>query len=165
MKKGLIIFLVMAVLGLGAVFIFAQKGSRENFGGGRGFGGRGFDRIAEKLKLSDEQKTQVKTIMEDSKTRIKPLTESLRESRKQAENLGLDGTFNEEQVNQLAGSQSETMKQLFIEKEKIKAQIFAVLTPEQRAEAAKMKDLFQERFKGKGKKRFGRKEEAPATEE
>jgi periplasmic protein CpxP/Spy len=165
MKKGLIVFLVMAVLGLGAVFIFAQKGSRENFGGGRGFGGRGFDRLAEKLNLSDEQKTQVRTIMEDSKTRIKPLMESMRESHKQAENLGLDGTFNEEQVNQIAASQSETMKQLFIEKEKTKAQIFAILTPEQRAEAAKMKDRFRERFKGKAKKRFGGTEEVPATEE
>ena len=165
MKKALIAFLVIAVLGLGAVFIFAQKAKREGFGGRMGFGGRGFERIAEKLNLSDEQKTQVKTILEDSKTRVKPLMESMRESRQQAENLGTDGTFNEEQVNQIANRQSETMKQLFIEKEKTKAQIFAVLTPEQRVEAAKMKELFKERFKGKGKKRFGGKEEAPATEE
>ena len=69
------------------------------------------------------------------------------------------------QVNQIADSQSETMKQLFIEKEKTKAQIFAILTPEQRAEAAKMKDAFKERFKGKFNKRFGGKEDNPATEE
>ena len=165
MKKALIAFLAMAVLGIGAVFIFAQKGGRENFGGRRGFGGRGFERIAEKLKLSDEQKTHVKTILEDSKTRIKPLMVSLRESRKQAENLGTDGTFNEEQVNQIAAGQAETTRQLFIEKEKTKAQIFAVLTPEQRAEAAKMKERFKENFKGKFKKRFGGKDEVPSTEE
>ena len=40
----------------------------------------------------------------------------------------------------------------------------AVLTPEQRAEAAKMKEQFKENFKGRGKKRFGGKAEAPATE-
>ena len=163
MKKAIIAILVAAVLGIGTVFIFAQKGNREGFGG-KGFGGRGFDRIAQKLNLTDEQKTQVKTITEDSKTRIKPLMESLRESHKQAENLGVDGTFNEEQVNQIAGSQSETMKQLFIEKEKTKAQIFAVLTPEQRAEAAKMKDQFKDGFKDRFKKRGGGKTEAPETE-
>jgi len=164
MKKGLIAFLVMVVVGAGAVFIFAQKGKREGFGG-RGFGGRGFERIAEKLNLSDEQKTQVKTILEDSKTRVKPLMETMRESRKQAENLGTDGTFNEEQVSQLANSQSETMKQLFIEQEKTKAQIFAVLTPEQRAEAVKMKAQFKDGFRGKGKNRRGGKQENGAGEE
>ena len=166
MKKALIVFIVMAVVGTGAVFIFAQKGGRGGgFGGRMGFGGRGFERVAEKLNLTAEQKTQVKMILEESKTRVKPLRDTMRENRKQSENLGTDGTFNEEQVNQLAAQNAETMKQLFVEKEKTKAQIFAVLTPEQRAEALKMKDAFKENFKGKGKKRFGRGQEAPASEE
>jgi len=165
MKKSIIAILVIAVLGLGAVFIFAQKGRVRHGGFGGGFGGRGFARLAEKLNLSDEQKTQIQTILEDSKTRVKPLMESLRESRKQAENLGQDGIFNEEQVGQIAGSQSDTMKQLFIEKEKTKAQIFAVLTPEQRTGAAQMKEQFKERSKERFKKRFGGKETVPATEE
>lgn len=154
----------MAILGIGAVLIFAQKSSREGFGG-KGFGGRGFERIAKKLNLTDEQKTQVKTILEDSKTRVKPLMETMRENHKQAENLGTDGSFNETQVNQIANAQSETIKQLFIEKEKTKAQIFAVLTPEQRTEAAKMKDAFKERFKNGFKKRGGGKEDFGGTEE
>lgn len=164
MKKALIVFLIMAFVGVGAVLIFAQKGKRERMGA-MNFGGRGFERVAEKLNLTDEQKTQVKTILEDSKTRVKPLMDSMRETRKQAENLGTDGIFNEEQVNQIAASQSETMKQLYIEKEKTKAQIFAVLTPEQRAEAAKMKEMFKERFKGRFKKRFGGRDEMGGTEE
>jgi protein CpxP len=164
MKKAIIAILVTLVVGLGAVFIFAQKG-KMNRGGFGAFGGRGFERIAEKLNLTDEQKTQVKTILEDSKTRVKPLMESMRESHKQTETLGTDGSFNEEQVNQIANAQAETMKQLFIEKEKTKAQIFAVLTPEQRAEAAKMKDEFKGKFKERFKKRFDKKEDAPASEE
>lgn len=164
MKKGIIIFLVMAILGTGAALIFAQKGSREGFGK-MPFGGRGFERIAEKLNLTDEQKTQVKAILEESKTRIKPLMEAMRENHKQAANLGTDGTFNEEQVNQIANRQSETMKQLFIEKEKTKAQIFAVLTPEQRTEAAKMKEQFKERFRGRFGKHFGGAENFGGMEE
>ena len=165
MKKALIVFTLMALLGVGAVFIFAQKGGkRDGFGGRTGFGGRGFERVAEKLNLSDEQKTQVKTILEESKTRVKPLMDSRRENRKQSESLGTDGTFNEELVNQLAAQNAENAKQIFIEKEKTKARIFAVLTPDQRAEAAKMKEQFKENFKGRGKKRFGGKAEAPATE-
>ena len=165
MKKSIIAILVITVLGLGAVFIFAQKGKMRHARFGGGFGGRGFARMAEKLNLSEEQKTQVKTILEDSKTRVKPLMESLGENRKQAENLGKDGAFNEEQVNQIATNQAETMKQLFIEKEKTKAQIFALLTPEQRTQAAQMKEQFKERSKERFKKRFNGKQDAPATEE
>lgn len=165
MKKTTIAILAVAVLILGGIFIFAQKGKSGGMDR-MGFGGRGFDRIAEKLNLTDEQKTQVKTIMDDSKTRVKPLMEAMRENHKLAENLGLDGTFNEEEVNRIANTQSETMKQMFIEKEKTKAQIFAVLTPEQRTEAAKMKDRFKGDFRGKGKRRGGGgREEVPAIEE
>ncbi len=162
MKKATIAILAIAILGLGAMFIFAQKGRMRH--GGFGAGG-GLMRMAEKLNLSDEQKTQVKTILEESKTRIKPLTESLRENHKQAESLGIDGIFNEEKVQQIAGNQAETTKQLIIEKEKTKAQIFAVLTPEQRTEAAKMKEQFKERFKERFKKRLDGKSEVDGTEE
>jgi protein CpxP len=165
MKKSIIAILAIIVLGLGAIFIFAQKGRMHRGGLAGGFGGGGFVRMAEKLNLSDEQKTQVKTILEDSKTRIKPIMESLRENHKQAENLGTDGTFNEAQVNQIAANQAEITKQLFIEKEKTKAQIFALLTPEQRTEAAKMKEQFKDKFKDRFKKRFGNKEKVDSSEE
>ncbi|MEP6903002.1 MAG: Spy/CpxP family protein refolding chaperone [Actinomycetota bacterium] len=162
MKKITIAILAIAILGLGTVFIFAHKGGMKRGGfGERGFGGSGFARITEKLGLSDEQKTQVKAILEDSKTRLKPLLETLRENHKQIENLGTDGVYNEVQVQQIAGSQAETTKQLIIEKEKTKAQIFALLTPEQRTEAAKMKDRFKDKFK----KRFGGTEESGGMED
>lgn len=165
MKKATIAILAIAVLGLGAIFIFAQKDGMKRGGFGGKFGEGMFLRMAEKLNLTDEQKTQVKAILEDSKTRIKPLMESLRENHKQIENLGTDGTFNEEQVNQIANKQAETTKQLIIEKEKTKAQIFAVLTPEQRTQATQMKEQMKERFKDRFKKRFGGNEEFDATEE
>ncbi|HEY8562855.1 MAG TPA: Spy/CpxP family protein refolding chaperone [Pyrinomonadaceae bacterium] len=164
MKKTLAVFLVMAIVGIGAAFIFAQNGGRGGFEGKR-FGNRGFGRFAEKLNLTDEQKSQIKLIREESKTRVKPLMEAMRENRKQNAGLGQDGVFDEEQVNRIAGVRAETIKQLFVEREKTKAQIFAVLTPEQRAEAAKLKGQFHDRLPGKGKKRFGGRTQAPATDE
>jgi Spy/CpxP family protein refolding chaperone len=165
MKKVTIAILAIAVLGLGAIFIFAQKSDKKDGFGGRGFGERGFMRMAEKLNLSDAQKTQVKTILDDSKTRVQPLMESLKTNHEQAENLGTDGTFNEEQVNQIATAQAETTRQLFIEKERTKAQIFAILTPEQRVEAAKMKDQMKDKFKDRFEKGFGDKKDTGGTEE
>lgn len=149
MKKALAIFAVTAAIGVGAVMIFAQKGRPQGFGP---FGGRGFDRIASKLGLSEEQKAQAKTILEDSKTRIQPLAEALRANHEKAEKLGTDGVYNEAAVAQLADEQSAAMRQMIVEKEKTKAALFAVLTPEQRVQAEQLKGEFKERFRDGFKK-------------
>jgi periplasmic protein CpxP/Spy len=165
MKKSILGIAVFALITAGGIFIFAQRGDGQRFGGRGHFGARGFERMAAKLNLTDEQKTQVKQIMEDSKTRVEPLTEAMRETHKQAKDLGLDGVFNAEQVARIADAQGDATRRLVIEKEKTKAAIFAVLTPEQRTQAAEMKDLMEERFKGKFKKRFGGGEAPKGAEE
>jgi Spy/CpxP family protein refolding chaperone len=137
---------------IGSFFVFA-KGER-----GSGFGKGGFppqglvNRISKELGLSDEQKTQANQILDDAKTRVEPLFETMKQNHEASKSLGTDGNFDEAKVNELASQQAETMKQLFIEKEKAKAQLFAILTPEQREQAKQLQDKFGERMKG----RFGR---------
>ncbi|MBK8146731.1 MAG: Spy/CpxP family protein refolding chaperone [Acidobacteria bacterium] len=155
MKKATIAILAVALISLGAVFIFAQKGEWRGPRGG-GFGpGRGLMMMAEKLGLSEEQKTQVKAILEESKTRVQPLMEAARANHDAIKNLGTDGTFNEAEVNRLAAAQAETTKHLIVEKEKTKAAVFAVLTPEQRVKAAEFKEQMKERFKDRMPGPFG----------
>lgn len=166
MKKIIIAILGVALVATGAVFIFAQKGAGDGrpfgkgFGRGFGPGGPGLLRMAEKLGLSEEQKTQIKGIFEDSKTRVQPLMEAAKTNHDAIKNLGTDGTFNEAEVNRLAAAQAETTKQLIVEKERTKAAIFAVLTPEQRTKAAEFKAQMEERFKDRmpgpgGRRGFG----------
>lgn len=149
-KFGLTI-LVIGILVLGTIFAFAHGREVKR----RGFGPRGFlppalvERIANELGLSDEQKAQAKQILEDSKNRIQPLMEKMKESRQQSKDLGKDGNFDEAKVSELAANQAETMRQLFIEKEKTKAQLFAIMTPEQREKAGQMQDKFAEKMKGR----------------
>lgn len=150
MKKFITIFLVTAVIGTGAVIIFAQKG----FKGGRG--GHPFERIAAKLGLSDEQKTQAQTVLAGSKERIKPIAQQLRANREEVEKLGTDGVFNEAEVNRLATAQTDLMRQMFIERERTKAELFAILTPEQRVQAVELKEAFKNNFRERFKNRFGR---------
>ena len=152
MKRNRIIIAIIAfvLIAGGSILIFGQRNdSRFGGFGGRGPGGRGFGgpemmgRMAEKLNLTDEQKAQAKAIFEDSRTRVQPLMETLRANHEEIAKLGEDGVFNEERVQQLAGVQAETTRQLIIEKEKTKAAVFAILTPEQRVEAAKHKEGFR----------------------
>ncbi len=154
----------VAILGLfiltaGTIFIFAH--GRDGRRPGPGFGAGGFpppflvEKISKELGLSEDQLTQAKQILEETKKRVAPLSETMKENHQQAKELGTDGTFDEAKVNQLAHQQAETMKNLIIEKEKTKAQLFAILTPEQREKAKQMQEKFGEKMKGRFGKGFG----------
>ena len=160
MKKYIIAIVVIITFTIGAVFAYTEKSGRGFFAHNREqFINRIFDRVSAKLNMSDDQKTQAKAILEDSKTRVEPLMEKAKQNHEAAKDLGTDGVFNEEKVQELANQQAETMKQLFIEKEKTKAQLFAVLNADQREQAKKMMDEFGNRFQKGGHKGFGEKSE------
>jgi periplasmic protein CpxP/Spy len=157
MKKYIfaILSLVVAVVGVG--FVFAQQ---NGDGGGRGaFGharpGFALEKIADELNLSNEQRAQIKKILEGEKTTIQSLIKTARQTREQLKDLGTNGAYNEARVEELAARQAETTRQLIVEKEKTKAAIFAVLTPEQRTKAAELKNKFEEKMRGRFAKRFG----------
>jgi len=150
MKKFMIGFTVFALVAIGTIFAFAQKGD----GGGKRHG-RGFGRMAEKLNLTDAQKEQVKQIMEASRAKIKPLKETMRASRQKMKELTAGGQFDEAQIQAVASEQGAISAQMIVEKQRTKAQIFQILTDEQKAQAAQMKEQMKERFKGKGKKSVG----------
>jgi Spy/CpxP family protein refolding chaperone len=152
MKKITVALLVVSILTVGLVgLVFAQKRGGEGFGGRGGFPPFLFNKIANELELSDEQKAQIKQILESSKERIAPLMLAMKEGHQTAKTLGTNGTFDEAAVNALATQQSQTMKQLIIEKEKTKAQVFAVLNESQRTKAQEI----MKNFEGKMKGRFG----------
>lgn len=161
MKKYALAILVFAIVATGVIFAFAQQ---KKEGGERPFvGGRPpfpppffFGKMADELNLSEEQKTQIKQILDNEKTKVEPLMEAMRATHEQLETQGTNGTFDEARVGELANRQAETTRQLVIEKEKTKAAIFAVLTAEQRAKAAELKKKFDDKMRGGGfGKRFG----------
>jgi Spy/CpxP family protein refolding chaperone len=156
MKKYIIAILVFVAVATGVGFAFAQK--REGGRGERHFGAPPFalEKIADELDLSTEQRAQIKQILETEKPKIQTLTDAARATHEQLKDLGTNGVFNEEQVSGLAAQQAETTRQLIVEKERAKAAIFAVLTPEQRTKAAELKDKFEEKRRGGFGKRFGR---------
>lgn len=159
MKKFITGFTVFALVAIGTILAFAQKKS-DGGGkwGGRGFGGHhrgGFERLAEKLDLTDAQKEQVKQITEASRAKIKPLMESVRANRQKMETLTANGQFDEAQIQTVAQEQGAISAQLIVEKERAKWQIFQILTDEQKAQAAQLKEQMKERFKDKAKKFVG----------
>lgn len=152
MKKITIAILAFAVTAAGAVFVLGQTGgddaprkaphSRHGKFGKRGMGGGMFRH----LDLTDEQKAQVKAIRQASRENNKALHDSMIEVRKQIAALGTEGPLDVAQLELLAGQQAEYQKQMIIERQKSKAQVFALLTPEQKAKHAELKAAFGERM-------------------
>ena len=104
------------------------------------------DRISENIKLSDGQKTQAEKILADAKQRFQPLMERLRETHRTTD-LDTNGIFDEQKAQEVAARQAEIVEQLLVEKERTKAALFAVLTPEQREQAKQMLNEFVENFR------------------
>lgn len=154
MKKLTTAFLAIALAAIGTIFVFAQKADGDKGKFKRGFGHRGgFERLAEKLNLSDAQKAQIKQIKETNKTTVQPLRENMKSIRQQLKAATTNGNFNEVQVQTLATQQANIMAQLTVEKERTKSQIYAILTPEQQTQAKALKEQMKERFKDRRERR------------
>ena len=148
MKKMKILAAVIAVAVVGTIVAFAQMSHKGGFGHHQDFMKQHeqmIDHISEKLKLSDGQKSQAKQILADSKPRFQPLMEQLRETHR-ASDSGTSGVFDEQKAQELAARQAEIVKQVLVEKERTKAALFAVLTPDQREQAKQMLNDFVEGF-------------------
>ena len=151
MKKVIFAVVAAALLIAGSIFVIAQKVGNKD---GRGFGpghGRdgGFGIALRGLDLTDEQKAKVKEIMESGRANAEPLIEQMRDNHEKISVLGTDGKFNQAQVEALAAEQGNITAKMIVEKEKIKAQIFAILTDEQKAKAEALRTKFEEKLKAR----------------
>jgi protein CpxP len=109
-----------------------------------GWTGR-FDRIATFLNLTDAQRAQAKTIVQSSLDQAKPLVQSMRDNRTAVEQLIKTGTPNtpqfDQQAQQLANTQANLVSQLSVIHMKGLAQLYALLTPDQKQKAEQLHDL------------------------
>ncbi len=137
-KKSIIFAAILMALAAGlATTAFAQH---RGMGFGRNNGWM-LKHMAKQLNLTEAQQTQIKGIMADEKSKVMPMMKQLRQN-EQAENANVNGTFDENQARTFANKQAQLMTDLIVEKERMRSQVYAVLTPEQRQKALQ---LMQER--------------------
>lgn len=121
--------LAMALLATVAV---AQEGPRGPHGdgfGGPGMGLRGLD-------LSDAQKTQVKQIMTAEKPTLKPLMQQEMQNHQLMTALVRGGSFEEAKAQTIATQEAQIHTQIAVERAKIDAQVYQLLTPDQKTKLA-----------------------------
>jgi len=133
--------------------------------GGRGEGRKGDHRggfmgggMFAKLNLTDAQKASMKQIRQSFGERTKSLREQLRAKRQELHQANQGGTFNEaltaQNLTESAGLQAKLMGEEF----KLRQEMLAVLTPEQKTQLDQMRQQFKD---GHGKGGRGERRDAP----
>ncbi|SEL50073.1 Spy/CpxP family protein refolding chaperone [Nitrosovibrio tenuis] len=110
--------------------------------------GRFLERMADRLKLTTEQRISVKTVMEKSKPQIADLKEKMRTNRKALRELGQSVKIDDGQVQELARERGNLMAELIVARSKVRNEIRQVLTDTQQEQMRQMREKHWERNKG-----------------
>lgn len=152
MKRVTVIAVVtLMILGAGAVFAGGHEfGHHRGMkamgpGGGPGGGMAGhLMRALHRLDLSDQQWTQIQSIMEDARPAIQEQMEAIRTVRDQLRDLD-PASFDEAAVRAIAKKLAAPTEELAVLHQQVRAQVYSVLTPEQREELAQMRQQMEQR--------------------
>lgn len=138
MLTTLLTLILTAGVALGTAF--AAPGGGRAPGHGRD-GDRFLQRMAVVLNLSADQQSRIETILASERQATEPLREALRASRDQLRALTQATTFDEGAVRELASSQAQTRTELIVAHARARNQIHNLLTPEQQAQAERLRAL------------------------
>jgi periplasmic protein CpxP/Spy len=147
---------LMVVLMLFMTAALAQGKGRPGHMGGVGGPGEGHNflgGIARHLDLTEAQKAQAKEILEAERAIMQPVFEQMRENREALRAATEGGQFSEAEVTRLAQIHGELSAQMIVSRERVQAQLWQILTPEQREKAEELKQQFQERKGPRGAKK------------
>jgi protein CpxP len=138
-KYFILIAIVLAVAaGLAATAVAQGRGGRFGRHGGM------LRHMTRALNLTVEQQTQIKGILKAERAKTQPLMQQLRQNQ-QAESGNVTGNFDETQARAFADKQAQITSDLIVEKQRTQAQVYAVLTPDQRQKALQLMQERQQR--------------------
>jgi len=93
--------------------------------------------LAAKLNLTDDQKTQMKTLMEKERPTMQPLHQQERQIDQQLRQY-VEGNFDQAKVAALAAQKAQIQAQLTVEETKIHNQLYQLLTDDQKTQLKQM---------------------------
>jgi len=143
---------IVALMSGGAVALFAQGGPGQRGAGPFGPGGpgrRGFDAgfALGQLNLSDAQKQQVQSIMQQHRQQSQPVMQRMQQAM-QAQRAAIDEVpVNEAAVRQAAAALAQVEADMAVEQARMHADIFNILTVEQQQKAKQLEAQAQSRAK------------------
>jgi|SRR5579864_3257266 len=146
------LFRVAGSAALAAGMLFAQTPAPPAQGSAPGqqrqwHRGPMLDRMASELNLTDDQKQQVKSILDSARQSAQPVAQQLRQDR-QALRDAVQSGKSDANIDQLSGDVGNLTGQLTAIHTKAFAKIYALLTPDQRTKAQALHDRMRGMFMG-----------------
>jgi Spy/CpxP family protein refolding chaperone len=148
MKTKYIVWSLLAVMLVGvgtALYARAQWGGPLGFGGHRGQGAF-LAHLSRRLDLTPAQQGDVRQMWQTEKPAVMPLVQQLAQLNKQMAEVSTGASFDQAKVAAIANQESQVISQLIIEKEKLTAKFYTLLTPEQRTKFDTMRQHRLERI-------------------
>jgi protein CpxP len=87
---------------------------------------------AKYLQITDAQKAQMKTVLQQERPTLKPLMQQIHQMDQQLKQY-VEGTYDAAKVQALVAQQSQTLVQLKVEETKVHGELYQLLTPDQQA--------------------------------
>lgn len=115
------------------------------------------DRMASKLGLSAEQKTQVQALKQNRRNEMKPLRNEQRTIRKEIRQLDPNANDYAAKLADAANRQAEITRQMIIAKGNQRQQMATILTPQQLAKKKEWRAKRKAKFHKRNHKRHHRK--------
>ncbi|MBL7987494.1 MAG: Spy/CpxP family protein refolding chaperone [Chlorobi bacterium] len=138
--------------------LYAQPGHRS----GKMERGEKMEKMAEKLNLTEQQKTQIKALRDNFKKEHEAQLSEMKSLHEQMR--GLKGSGDTEQAKQLREKMKTAKQALQTDREKLQQQISALLTPEQRQQFEQHKAERKEHHEQKKGERKGKRQQGVTGE-
>ena len=127
------------------------KGRGHRGGHRNGMGGFRGGAMFKQLNLTEDQKTRMKQVRDSFGERTRSLREQLRANRQELRQANTGGTFNEALATQKLTEEAALKAKLMGEQFKLRQEMLAVLTPEQRTQMEQLREQLKTKraeFKG-----------------
>ena len=136
----------VAILAIGAaVAVPARMYHHDGPFGEFGFG-HGVARALASLDLTDDQKSQVKTILKDESPKLEPLVDEMVRSKKALFDAVHARTFDEKTVRSAASASAQATTDLAVEKARMVSRFRGILTDEQQQRLDTIRRQFEDRL-------------------
>lgn len=156
-KRNVIIGSVVGLIALAAIgaagarpggFCGAGLGADSPFAGPMMHGHGHLRHLMRQLDLTEEQRDKVFDVLYAQVPAAREKVKELREGREALVSAAMSGNYDPQQVRTLADAQVKPISDLIVMRTETLNKIYAVLTPEQQAKAAELKDEWMERGPG-----------------
>jgi Spy/CpxP family protein refolding chaperone len=97
-----------------------------------GMDGHMMEFYAKFLNVTDEQKTQMKVVLQKERPTLQPVMQQLHQMDQQLKQYE-EGTYDEAKVQSLVAQQSQTLVQLKVNETRIHNELYQLLTPDQQS--------------------------------